>query len=366
MTFVRKLKNSLPIGVQKILSDVVRLFRELPFLAGDVRKAQSLKREFSLSRSAKQRIWYFAVPVHPNLGDFAQYICIREWLDFVFPDAAVLPVPSRVFLRMPSRFLAWMGEVIQPDDWIVFQSGYTMTDFHPDEKVRRRVLKRYNRNPVLIFPQTILYQGKRARKQSGKTLCRCSRLLLLARDKVSLKDAENLCPSHAAYLPDMTAGWIGRYSFHGEHKGILFCVRRDGESIFSSESRRHILQILEDFGPVELCGTEAIPGDSWKGEVESLIRRFSHARLIVTDRYHGMLFALAAGIPVIALPVSGHKVSSGAQELAALCPGYVRTASSGDELRQQVKSLLEAELPSLPKMDSFFQDLARLAEPLSK
>jgi len=361
----RKLKNSIPVGVRKTLTDTARFFRELPFLVEDVKKAYSLKEEFTFSRKAEKRIWYFSVPIHPNLGDQAQYVCIREWLEFIFPDAAVLLIPSRVFLRMPSRFLRWIRKVIQPDDPIVFQSGYTMTDFHPDERVRRIVLKRYFLNPVLIFPQTILYQGRRAEKQAAKTLRKCPRLLLLARDKISLKEAAILCPGHGAYWPDMTVKWLGRYSFQGEHKGILFCIRQDGESILSPERRKNIFHILEKFGPVEACGTEsAFPGIARKEEIENLIRRFSHAKLVVTDRYHGMLFALAAGVPVITLPVSGHKVFSGAQEFAALCPGYVRTAANENDLRLQVKALLDAERPPLPEMNSFFQDLARLTRPL--
>lgn len=363
MSFARNLKKRLPIGLQKFLSDVIRFFRELPFFAEDIRKSHDLKNEIALSRSAVQRIWYFAVPLHSNLGDQAQGICIREWLAYHFPDAVILPIPTRIFLRIPSRFLQWMGKTIRPNDCIVFQSGYTMTDFHPDEKLRRLVLRKYSQNPVLIFPQTILYQSERSKKRSAKTLCRCPHLLLLARDKISLKEAESLCPGHTAYWPDMVSGWIGHYSSSGEHKGIIFCVRQDGESLLSPEAREKILRLLGAYAPVELCGTEAgTQPQNPKQKIENLIHHFSHARFIVTDRYHGMLFALAAGVPVITLPVNGHKVSSGAQELAALCPGYIQTAVNEKELQEQVHKLLNLQLPSLPKREAFFQELSRLVK----
>jgi exopolysaccharide biosynthesis predicted pyruvyltransferase EpsI len=363
MTFSRKLKSRLPIRLQKFLSDTVRFFRELPFLAEDLEKSRNLKNEITLSRSAAQRIWYFAVPLHSNLGDQAQSICIREWLTNYFPNAAVLEIPTRTFLRAPFLFFRWIGKAIHPNDYIVFQSGYTMTDFHPDEKLRRLILTKYRENPTLIFPQTILYQSEKSKNQSAKLFHQCPRLLLLARDKISLKEAEFLCPDHAAYWPDMVSGWIGRYSFSGDRKGILFCVRQDGESLLSPNDRKDILQLLEIFAPVEICGTEAsFQLKNPKSEIESLIYRFSHAKLIVTDRYHGMLFALAAGVPVIALPVNGHKVFSGAQELAALYAGYVQTAVNKKQLQEQTQKLLNSQLPLLQKRETFFQDLDQLVK----
>lgn len=363
MTFSRKIKRCLPIGLQKFLSDTIRFFRELRFLREDLEKSRSLQNEIVLSRSAAQRIWYFAVPLHSNLGDQAQSICIREWLGYHFPNAVILAVPTRTFLRARFLFFRWIWNTIQPNDYIVFQSGYTMTDFHPDEKLRRLVLGKYRQNPTLIFPQTILFQSEKFKNRSAEILRQCPKLLLLARDKVSLKEAESLCPGRAAYWPDMVSSWIGRYSFSGEHKGILFCVRQDGESLLSADNRENIFQLLETFAPVELCGTEA---DSQlqnpKAEIQSLIFRFSRAKLIVTDRYHGMLFALAAGVPVIALPVNGHKVFSGAQELATLYPGYVQTAANEKQLQEQVQKLLNSQLPLLQKRETFFQDLEFLAK----
>ncbi len=358
---LRRLKNRLPIGLQKGISDMLRFFRQLPCLPGDVEALGRIKGEIFAARTASRRVWYFAVPLHPNLGDQAQCLCIREWLDFAFPGAAVLSVPSRVFLRIPGLFLGWMSRTLVTDDPIVFQSGYTMTDFHPDEAVRRRVLKRFCQNPVLIFPQTILYRGKSGEKRSAEILRRCPRLLLLARDRKSLQTAEALCPGRAAWQPDMVSGWIGRYSSAERGERILLCLRRDGESLLTPERREHYLQLLKNLGPAELCDTQADGSCSdWGAAIEGLIRRFSHAGLVVTDRYHGMLFALAAGVPVIALPAGGHKVDGGARELAELCPGYVRIAGGEDELRKAATELLKAYLPPVPRQNDLFERLLEL------
>lgn len=361
MTIIRRMKKRFPIGIQRFLAGIVRFFRELPFLAGDLKEVRNILSEIGCNSSQRQRIWYFAVPLHSNLGDQAQYICIKEWLAYTFPKVPAICIPTRIFLRVPFLFLRRMKKVLQTGDIIVFQSGYTMTDFHPDEVVRRQVLGKFSQNLTLIFPQTILYQSKKSERLSANLLCRCPKLLLLARDAVSLKAAESFCPNQCAYWPDMVTSWIGMYTSPAPHSGILFCIRQDGESSLDSQERERIFCFLETLAPTELCGTEASSRSSdWKEESIALIRRFSQAQLVVTDRYHGMLFALAAGVPVAVLPAHGHKLSSGADQLAALCPGYVRTAANEAELRTAVQELLKGEPPPLPQMNSFHSDLLQL------
>ena len=64
------------------------------------------------------------------------------------------------------------------------------------------------------------------------------------------------------------------------------------------------------------------------GEV---IHYYSQFRAIVTDRYHGTIFALVAGTPVIVLRTTDHKVTSGATWLNRYYPEYVYPAQSLDE-----------------------------------
>ena len=134
--------------------------------------------------------------------------------------------------------------------------------------------------------------------------------------------------------------------------------------MISPEKRERYLQILKKIGPAEVCDTQADAAcTDWGAAVKELIRRFSHAGLVVTDRYHGLLFALAAGVPVVALPADGHKVDSGARELAEICPGYVRTASGEQELREAAEKLLKAHLPPISGQNDFFERLLALWNP---
>ena len=47
--------------------------------------------------------------------------------------------------------------------------------------------------------------------------------------------------------------------------------------------------------------------------VTEKIKEFSSYDLIITDLYHGMIFSVIANTPVVVLPSSDHKISSGVQ-----------------------------------------------------
>ena len=62
------------------------------------------------------------------------------------------------------------------------------------------------------------------------------------------------------------------------------------------------------------------------------IERYSHYKLIVTDRYHGTIFSLVAGTPVIIIKTTDHKVITGAEWFKGLYDKYVYVANTLDDV----------------------------------
>jgi exopolysaccharide biosynthesis predicted pyruvyltransferase EpsI len=111
---------------------------------------------------------------------------------------------------------------------------------------------------------------------------------------------------------------IGKYYFSNKRDGILFCMRNDLETFISKDK---ITEIREDLGgkyPTNLTDTtlninyeELTRG---RGKViEETIKEYSSYKLMVTDRYHGIILSLAASTPVIVLKTSDHKLTSGVE-----------------------------------------------------
>ena len=62
--------------------------------------------------------------------------------------------------------------------------------------------------------------------------------------------------------------------------------------------------------------------------IMSEIERYSKYKLIITDRYHGTIFSLVAGTPVIIIKTTDHKVVTGADWFKGVYDDYVYLADS--------------------------------------
>lgn len=52
-----------------------------------------------ISSDNKKHIYYCGLPMHSNLGDLAQCMCIRKFLHESYPDFEIVEVDTTVFMR---------------------------------------------------------------------------------------------------------------------------------------------------------------------------------------------------------------------------------------------------------------------------
>lgn len=263
-------------------------------------------------------IFYFGIPMHPNLGDLAQYVCIRDWLQANYPQYNVVEVDSKVFMSSKSRLRAKLKKKIHKDDLILFQSGYCTQDLGGiEDLMHQAVIQDYPENRLLMMPQTVYFKSPQRKAQASQVYDSHKRLLFLARDQVSFEMAKLMFPHRAVYAyPDIVTTMIGKYHFNKKRAGILFCMRNDEEKYYSSAEIDGLEKALRQFDRVEQTDTTVPTGfnahtPKLKELIEKYIENFAEYRLIVTDRYHGTIFSLIAQTPVIVIKTTDHKVKTG-------------------------------------------------------
>lgn len=292
-------------------------------------------------------IWYFGRPTHPNLGDQAQALYIGDWMRTHYPDKTIVEIPTWAFFRSPRRILGAIDKRLEDSDLFVMQSGYTMNDGNPDEVAHRLVPSHYPRHRVLFMPQTISYKDPSWRKRTVEALCGCENVLLLCRDEVSCTTALELFEGPRIELfPDIVTTRIGREAYNVERSGVLFCIRDDMEKLFEESAIDQLAEELEDVHPVDRTDTSFASAEiEWRDaeQVRSLLGRiyaeYSRYETIVTDRYHGMIFSLIAGTPVVVLPTTDHKVVAGVRWFKGVADDYVRVANRLEEVPELVAEL---------------------------
>lgn len=273
-----------------------------------------------LNDANDMRIWYFGVPIHQNLGDQAQKFVIEKWLENNYPMAEIIKIPSQAFNAGTRRVIRIIKEFIQPNDLIVMQSGHTMDGLHDDETPHRLASTCFPDNRIIFFPTSIRFNSKRGKELDRKAIGSHVNTLFLARDAVSAQIARDLYPRLDVRLyPDVVTSLIGKYSFDNQREGVLLCARNDGEKLYSYAAIDKLASALSGLCDVSRTdttvkwdGIDLDSHDAWTG-IEGVIESYSQKCVIVTDRYHGTIFARIAGTPVVVLKTNDHKVVSGAK-----------------------------------------------------
>lgn len=273
-----------------------------------------------LNDANDMRIWYFGVPIHQNLGDQAQKFVIEKWLENDYPMAEIIKIPSQAFNAGTRRVIRIIKDFIQPNDLIVMQSGHTMDGLHDDETPHRLASTCFPDNRIIFFPTSIRFNSKRGKELDRKAIGSHVNTLFLARDAVSAQIARDLYPRLDVRLyPDVVTSLIGKYSFDNQREGVLLCARNDGEKLYSYAAIDKLASALSGLCDVSRTdttvkwdGIDLDSHDAWTG-IEGVIESYSQKCVIVTDRYHGTIFARIAGTPVVVLKTNDHKVVSGAK-----------------------------------------------------
>ena len=88
--------------------------------------------------------------------------------------------------------------------------------------------------------------------------------------------------------------------------------------------------------------------------IMSEIERYSTYKLLITDRYHGTIFSLVAGTPVIIIKSTDHKVVTGAEWFRGVYDDYVYLADSLEDAFEIAERLYNEERDHI--MQPYFEE----------
>lgn len=303
----------------------------------------------------QKRIWYFCVPTHSNLGDQAQACCIEKYFRKFFSDHIVFKLSNNAFDFYEEKILMILKEKIKETDLIFFQSGYTFTGIHPYENMHRKIVENFPYNKIVFLPQTVKFKNQKILENVQNFYGKYDNIYFFARDKISYDIYKSIFPEHRNVhcFPDIVTTEIGNYDFNNnERNGILLCVRNDVEKLYSFQEK------LQKIAKVSLSDTNSETKENslkeyWK-KIEETIDDYAQYQVIITDRYHGTIFALIANTPVIILKTTDHKVVTGADWFEGVYEDYVYVVNDLEEASQVAQQIVTGfEYRKLP---SYFKE----------
>lgn len=328
-----------------------------------LRKCWNIKKLYFVDKNVSQRVFYLGTTIHNNLGDNAQFYCIRKWIKDNYPNTPSYEFNAPAIVHPKLNFVKKLKRALQPNDIIIFQSGYTTQDLGGDhEEMHRIVIDNFPTANILMMPQTIFFQHKENEIRCSKSYNQANNMLFLARDEVSYKKGKAMFPDIVVMcFPDIVTTLIGKYSYNNTRDGILLCRRNDGEKLYPESELMELKNRIEkDLNQKVTVSDTSIKMRTTKLHknlqqiLEEEFESYSKYKMLITDRYHGTIFSLIAGTPVIVIKTTDHKVTTGADWFKGVYDDYVYLAEDLDDAYRLAEKLLDKKFTH--KMEPYFKN----------
>ena len=311
------------------------------------------------------RVFYLGITEHSNLGDMAQHYCIKNWIEENYPSFELVMFEATTVVDKRFGFINKFKKLHRPQDIIVFQSGYTTSDLGGcHDEMHRLICSNLPQAHILMMPQTIFFKHEKNKTRTAKMCNMASNMLFLARDTVSFETAKTMFTDVPVLaFPDIVTTLIGSYNFDNVREGICLCRRDDGEKFYSKEDLLNLEEKLKKIDKVTVTDTTIKENylqirSNLQAFIESEIEKLSHYRVVITDRYHGTIFSLAAGTPVIIIKTTDHKVVTGADWFKGIYDKYVYVATDLQDAYQRAIQICTSfdYQPLKPSMKQMYYD----------
>ena len=297
-------------------------------------------------------------PYLPNIGDHAQVIAIRRWMEKHFDGFPVIELD----MDECKWYLPAIRWLIRPDDLIFFHSGGNLGDRGIWCENRRRLyIRSFPDHKIISLPQTIYFsdtpRGRKERENTRRIYAAHPDLTIIARDAQSGRIANELFPRATTFsIPDFVLSLPPRRRLREDTTGkVLLCLRRDIEAALTPEERERIPGIIPyrtDF--FDTTFSHPIKARDRETLLTQTLDYFSSFDGIITDRYHGVIFAVICRRPCLVLPTVDHKLTSAIEWFREV--PFISIARNLDEIPGKLKNCLSVKDRSVPDWNQLYFD----------
>lgn len=267
----------------------------------------------------KKRIFLLDTPEHGNLGDHAIAVAMKKFLRQYFPERELyeFSFSDCKYCLEEIYILTTLEDII-----ILPGGGFLGTLWSEEEENVLHIWNLFFRHKIVMFPQTLFFErsenGKHEKERFCEMLNKCENLSLFLRDQRSYELAQKLGKSssvHFFLVPDIVLWLKNVIPARSRADKILVCMRDDKEKISATGGLEKYWLELERRGfKVEDISTvleRDISKETREKEVAQKLEQFAGARLVITDRLHGMIFSAITSTPCIAMDNLSQKISGG-------------------------------------------------------
>lgn len=322
---------------------IIKTYKSIRIVKNWLIMANAKVRTLYARHTGKRVIFLLGVPVHNNIGDLAIARAETQFIQRYLKNVHLIAIPFTAL----QDYYHMLAAIIREGDIIAGHGGGNMGDtYMVEEEMRRKIIKSFPKNKIIIFPQTMYFSdtegGRNELAKSKGIYSGHNNLTLVAREATSFTTMRSVFHTNTIILtPDIVLS-MNQSSKSNRRFGAMTCIREDIESTLDVSQKIKIDKLLHDrykfirktdtTEPLWLFRLETYSFVIWKK-----FYQFRKSEIVVTDRLHGMVFAAITGTPCIALTNFNYKVRGTYDWIKDL--GYVRFVDSVDHLENALNSL---------------------------
>jgi len=296
----------------------------------------------------KQRIFIFGTPKHGNLGDHAIAYAEKKLVeDYMFNYNIIEIVTDDINKHMKA-----LRKGVNRNDILLFCGGGNLGDEYLwEEEARRRIISKFPKNNIIIFPQTIYFKknklGLKQFEVTRRIYNKHRNLTIVAREKVSFDLMKQAFQNNNVILTPDIVMYLNKTDLTIERKGALLCIRGDKESTLTNEKKIRINSIVQNYyekiSTTDTVENHIILSEQREEELNLKFSEFKKSELVITDRLHGMVFAAITSTPCIVIGNYNHKVKGTYEWLKHL--SYIKFVENIGEIDKYIKELRNIDTP---------------------
>ena len=276
---------------------------------------KKLKKEIQHKNGLFEKLYYImATPEHGNLGDQAIISAEIKYLNKIGIDKELLiEIPESYYYHCKNI----VNQYIRPEDVIIINGGGNLgTLWENCDDIISDIVESFSDYKIIFFPESCYYSmdysGKKRLERNKQIDDGCKNLYITLRDKYSFDFFKQNFSTKVMYVPDIVLS-LSYESERNKRKGVLLCLREDKERVLSKDKIDEIKDLLMIMGLQYKETSTLVPEKITRKNRDKLLYKkweeFSSAKLVITDRLHGMIFSAITGTPCLAMDNINKKVS---------------------------------------------------------
>lgn len=269
-----------------------------------------------------KRVFLFYTPtLSTNMGDQAIRKGQLLFLQNYFTDYKIMEIDKYIWCEQNKNAIKLLKKTVKKQDLITIQGGGYIGDLWLGcEEDFKKIVADFPKNKIVTLPNTAYYSdtenGRKLLAEDKDFYAKYKNVIFYLRDKASY---DLMCgmvgKERCNYKPDMALMIKPKHDL--PRKDILICTRKDHEKVRSAEDFEKLKQMFENSGyNVKYTDTCKDVEKSFKYSQRirdkylcDIFKEFAGAKLIVTDRLHGMILSAINKTPCIATDNISKKIS---------------------------------------------------------